>query len=147
MLRAPSQTFVVVREEERGYAAAVHLLNAIPLWGFLFTAGMWVWFKERSREVVFHVQQAMVFQMVFLAVIVFFLAVNLLGLPVRVLAPAMADLMSRLNFFFLVSCYTAYAGVCLAGTVMTLLGRSFLYPFVGRRVLSGSLTKSSNWEE
>src|SRR5690606_17009694 len=61
MAESPLDT-ALVRREERGFAATAHLFAAIPLWGLVFLAVLLVWFKERSREVVFHIIQAMVFQ-------------------------------------------------------------------------------------
>jgi hypothetical protein len=133
---------IVVREEERGFAAAAHLLGAIPLWGLVFLAALWIYFKERSREVVFHVQQAMMFQGAILLAFLVWLAVEFVSLPIDVLSPGLAELISRANLFLLVSCYAIYAAVCLTGTAFIMIGRPFLYPIVGRRVLEGNLTKS-----
>ncbi len=134
---------VSVREEERGFAAAAHLVGAIPLWGFVFLAVIWLWFKERSREIVFHVQQAMVFQMVFLTLGFFALVVQLLNLPIGVLHQGLAEFISRVNMFFLIACYTVYASICIWAAAATFLGKPFLYPVVGKKVLEGSLTKPS----
>lgn len=132
----------VPREDERGFAAAGHLLGAIPLWGFFFLALIWVYFKERSRQVVFQIQQAMLFQMVFLAVAVFALAIYLLLMPVHVLNAGLADFLYKANTFLLVSIYIVYACVCVAAMAFTLIGKPFLYPMVGRRILESGGTKS-----
>lgn len=134
---------VSVREEERGYAAAAHLMGAIPFWGLVLLTGIWIYFKERSREVVFHVQQAMMFQTVFLVVGVFWLAAELLQRLIQVLNENVAHLISQVNAFFLIAFFIAYVITCLIGVVQTFLGHSFLYPFVGRRVYEGNLPKSS----
>jgi uncharacterized Tic20 family protein len=133
---------VIVREEERGFAAAAHLLTAIPLWGLVFLAALWIYFKERSREVVFHIQQAMMFQAAILVALLVWVFASLVTLPINVLSPGLAELISRANLFLLASCYAVYVAVCLAGTVLTMLGRPFVYPVVGNRVLEGNLTKS-----
>lgn len=142
MTELQDEAKVVVREDERGFAAACHLLAAVPLWGIVFLAGIWIYFKERSREVVFHVQQAMMFQMVLLAVGVFALVVQMIALPMNVLHSGLSNLITTLNTFFLITVYTAYVCVCLWGVVQTMMGRPFLYPLIGRRVLEGNLTKS-----
>ncbi|MBX3729660.1 MAG: DUF4870 domain-containing protein [Candidatus Sumerlaeia bacterium] len=142
MARKDRTLLVVVREEERGFAAAAHLLGAIPAWGLVFLACLWVYFKERSREVIFHIQQAMMFQTVFLAAVMFWVLMELLLLPIRVVHAGVAGLLEKANLFFLVSCYVAYAVVCAIGCVRTMSGRPFLYPAVGRRILEGSLTNT-----
>ncbi len=135
------ESVIVVREEERGFAAAGHLVNAIPFWGFIFLMGLWLFFKERSREVVFHIQQAIVFQMIFLGLGVFALALELLFRVVSVVHPGMGAFFSKANVFFLMAAYSAYACVCVWGAVWTWMGRPFLYPHIGRRVLEGNLAK------
>jgi len=135
------QSFVAVRPEERGFAASAHLMAAIPLWGLVFLGLLWIFFKERSREVVFHVQQAMIFQMTFLAVAVFALTVYLIALPVGVLHEGLANFISHINTFFLISVYTLFAGTCLVGVGMVMTGRVFLYPVIGRRILEGTQSK------
>jgi len=132
-----------VREDERGFAAAVHFpMGAIPLWGLVFLAGMWMFFKERSREIVFHIQQAMVFHMVQMAAWLCWIAISLLEKPIGFLSETVARLLETLNLFMLITFLTAYAAVCLWGCAATLVGKPFLYPVIGRRVLEGSLAKT-----
>lgn len=135
------ESAAVLREEERGYGAAAHIFSAIPLWGIVFLIGLWIAFKERSRELVFHIQQAMFFQVTLLIVGFFWLVVEVLAKITSVLNPGMAEVIRGANLFFLVMCYTVYACVCLAGAAMTYMGRPFFYPVYGRRILEGSLTK------
>lgn len=142
MARIADRRRIIVREEERGYAAAAHFIGAVPLWGFLGLAAVWIYFKERSREVVFHVQQAMMFQLLFLCVAVFAVAVALLIMPIGVLHEGVAEFLARMNLRFLVLSYAVYATTCVVGAVMTFLGRPFLYPLVGRRMLEGGTNKS-----
>ncbi|MEQ8820165.1 MAG: DUF4870 domain-containing protein [Sumerlaeia bacterium] len=130
-----------VREEERGFAASVHLLNLIPFWGIFFAVGVWLYFKERSRPVVFHAQQAILFQSVFLAASFVWLLGEMLLKIVMVLNPDLALFLSKSNFILLIVCYGFYALLCVIGTFGTLMGRSFLYPLIGRRVLEGALSK------
>lgn len=142
-MRRPDETITVVREEERGFAAAVHLVNILPLWGFIFLVGIWIYFKERSREVVFHVQQALAFQTAFLGVGVVWLFFSVLFKIVGRLSPGLGALLDRANTFFLVVIFTLYACTCLAGCVATYMGRPFLYPLVGRKVLEGNMGRST----
>lgn len=131
-----------VRPEERGFAAAAHFpLGAIPLWGFVFLALMWVYFKERSREVVFHIQQAMLFQMAQLAAWFLWVVVGVVLKPVEAISPRIADLLSSANLVFLILFLVPYFLLCLAGAVSVYIGRPFMYPIIGPRVLAGSVSK------
>ena len=140
-MASADDSVIIVREEERGFAAAGHLVNAVPFWGFIFLMGIWLYFKERSREVIFHVQQAVVFQMVFLCVGVFTLALEILFRVVSVVHEGIGTFLSHANVFFFMTAYTIYAAVCIWAAVTTWMGRPFLYPYIGRRVLEGNLTK------
>lgn len=135
-------SLAVVREEERGFAAAAHLMAIVPLWGVVFLAGLWLYFRESSREVVFHVQQALVYQMMMLAAFCVWLIVELALMPVRVLAPWLADRAGEVNLTLLGVVLALYAVGCLVGCVQTYRGQAFLYPVIGRRVLRGAARKS-----
>jgi len=136
------ESIVIVREDERGFAAAAHFpLGAIPLWGVVFIAMLWIYFKERSREVVFHLQQIFFFQLVQLGAWFVWLAIGLVLKPVRLINEGVADFLSQANFFFLAVFLAAYAAICVYGAALVFLGRPFLYPIVGRRVLEGALGK------
>lgn len=135
------ESVIIVREEERGFAAAGHLVNAVPFWGFIFLMGIWLYFKERSREVIFHIQQAIVFQMIFLCLGVFALVLEILFRVVTVVHEGVGALLSQANMFFFAAAYTVYAALCVWAAVMTWMGKPFLYPYIGRRVLEGNLTK------
>lgn len=146
MITPSESSLIVVREDERGYAAAAHFLGAIPLWGLLMLAGVWIYFKERSREIVFHVQQAMMFQTVLLGIFVVWLAVALIAKIVGVLQTGVAEFISLANQFFLISFYCIYAAVCVVGGCFTFAGKPFLYPVLGRRVLQGNVSKINEQE-
>jgi hypothetical protein len=143
MSRAREAPPIVPRHEERGYGAAVHLLSAIPLWGPVFLLALWVYFKERSREIVLHIQQALVFHGLMLGILVVYFGLGLLLKPIGIINEGLADLLAQLNLAVLVLCYGVYVAVCLYGTVLTFLGRPYVCPLVGRQVLEGSLLKST----
>ena len=146
MARNEDEQYVVVREEERGFAALIHLLNAIPLWGVVFITVIWIYFRERSREMIFQAQQAMVFHIVSLVIVLVWLVVEMITFPVHVLSEPVASAIDAGNLFLLVVCLAIYAMICLTGVGLTLLGRPFLYPVLGRRVLRGSVRKTSTEE-
>lgn len=132
----------IVREEERGFAAAAHLMTMVPLWGVVFLACLWLYFRESSREVVFHVQQALVYHMVMLSAFCVWLLVDLALMPVQVLSPWLAAGAKEANFALLSIVLGVYGLGCLVGCVQTYRGQPFLYPVIGRRVLRGAARKS-----
>jgi hypothetical protein len=142
MAESPLDT-ALVRREERGFAATAHLFAAIPLWGLVFLAVLLVWFKERSREVVFHIIQAMVFQGLLLVPVLGWVVIELLGRMVEVLSPTISEGVHLINAGLLFLVYTLYVVVCLYGCAATYAGRPFLYPFVGKPVLEGTRRKFS----
>ncbi|MCB2155903.1 DUF4870 domain-containing protein [bacterium] len=146
MARNEVEQYVLVREEERGFAALIHLLNAVPLWGVVFITVIWIYFRERSRELIFHAQQAMVFHIVSLVILLVWLIIGMITLPVRVLSENVASVIETANLAVLIVCLSIYGVVCLAGVGLTLAGRPFLYPVLGRRVLRGSVRKTSTEE-
>jgi len=141
-MRRPNIDSTIVREEERGFAAAAHLVNIVPFWGFVFLVGLWVYFKERSREVVLHVQQALAFQTLFLGAGVVWLFLSVIFKIVARLSSGLGIFLERANFFFLLLLFAAYAFTCVVACAMTYAGRPFVYPMIGRRVLEGTPGKS-----
>lgn len=142
MPRSSSEPLVRLRDEERGFAAAAHLLGAVPMWGLVFLILMWIYFKERSRGVVFHVQQAAVFFSAQLAILLVYVGIGLVLKPIAIINEWLAGVLASINWLVLVVCFGAYIITCLYGTVKTFLGRPFFYPAIGRRVLEGSLLKT-----
>ncbi len=142
MAESPLDT-ALVRREERGFAATAHLFAAIPLWGLVFLFMLLVWFKERSREVVFHIIQAMVFQGVLLLPLIAYNILELVARMVDVLSPTLAAALRMGNMSLVVVMGTLYAATCLYGCFATYCGRPFLYPLVGRPVLEGTRRKFS----
>lgn len=132
----------VVREEERGFAAAAHLMAMVPLWGVIFLGGLWLYFRESSREVVFHVQQALVYHMLMLAAFCVWLIVELALMPVQVLSPWLAERSKEANLTLLGVVLAIYLLGALVGCVQTYRGAVFLYPVIGRRVLRGAARKT-----
>lgn len=127
----------VVRPEERGFAATAHLITMIPFWGYLFLILLYLHFREKSREVVFHIQQAMAFMFVFLCVLLFYLFASMINGLIKILDQDLSSLIFRINFGILVSIYFVYCSICLYAIVSVYRGKAFIYPLVGKKLLSG----------
>ncbi|GEM_PF-537960 len=126
-----------MRDDERPFAALAHLLAAIPLWGVIGDTVIWLYFKERCREVVFHAQQAILFQVTVLVLIVVAEVAALLGRIVRFINENLSEFILDANYKILIVCFVAYVAICLYGAWVTWTGGSFLYPFIGRRMAQG----------
>lgn len=144
MLARPSEleeSLIVLRPEDRVWGFFLHLLGWIPVWGFVLCAAVWLLFKNRSREMIFHVQQTIQFQIVVLVPMVVWIVASLLIALIGTLSPGFGNFLAVLNNFILSAVLTACAGVAVWGAVFVYLGKPFLYPFIGRRVLEGSISK------
>ena len=95
-----------------------------------------------SREVVFHVQQALVYHMVMLSAFCVWLLVELALMPIQVLARWVAEYANDVNTALLGVVLAIYGLGALVGCVQTYRGQPFLYPAIGRRVLRGAARKS-----
>lgn len=125
-----------MRQEERTVAAIVHILTIPPLWGILFAGIIWLNFKERSREVVFHAQQAIFFQCIFLLVFLIYLVFSLFASLIRVLNQQIADILVKGNRLLLIACFLAYVTICIYGALRLIFGKEFYYPLIGRKLRS-----------
>lgn len=137
----PSHTLSILRYEERPWGFLVHALGVIPIWGFLFSAAVWLYFRHRSREMVFHVQQAVQFHIFILLPILAWIIVGIFSSVVYQLSPMIAGLMDTLALFALAGFLAVMAAIALVGGFLTYLGRPFLYPLIGERVLKGTMAK------
>jgi uncharacterized Tic20 family protein len=126
-----------MRDDERKFAALAHALNSVPLWGVLGAGAVWLFFKERSREVVFHAQQAIFFHVAVLAFFVVFILIGIFGGIVSLISEGLGEVIKDANLLFLVLCLIAYAATCLYGAYRTLSGSEFLYPLIGPRMAEG----------
>lgn len=133
----------VLRPEERLFGAIAHVATALPIWGLVINIGLWVYFKERSRELLFHIQQAMVFQGALLAIILPWAVVKLVGNILGYLSEDMGGFLLKLNAFMVSTLLAIYVAYCLWGALMTYLGRPFYYIVFGRRVFDGALRKTA----
>lgn len=125
------------------FGALAHLATAIPIWGLVINIGMWVYFKERSRELLFHIQQAMVFQGVLLAILIPWVILQIVGNILSSLNERMGSVLLNLNGFMVSVLLAVYVAYCLWGALMTYVGRPFYYAVLGRRVFEGALRKTS----
>lgn len=132
----------ILREEERPFGAIAHLATAVPIWGLVFNVGLWLYFRQRSREMIFHLQQAMFFHGVLMIVAIAWVGLQTVGWVIHYLAPRLGDAVLNTNLFILMLAYTAYVGVCVWGALQSYLGNGFFYPLIGRRLHEGSLRKT-----
>ena len=115
-------------------AALVHLLIILPLWGILFAGIIWLNFKERSREVVFHAQQAIFFQCIFLLFFLVYLIFSLFCSLIEVFNQKLAIILITGNRVLLIMCGMIYISVCLYAAIRLIFGMDFSYPYVGRKL-------------
>ncbi|MGF1573102.1 MAG: DUF4870 domain-containing protein [Sumerlaeia bacterium] len=127
----------VVRPEERGFAATAHLITMIPLWGYLFLILLYLHFREKSREVVFHIQQAMAFMFVSLCVFLFYLFASLIIKLIKTLDANVAIILDKINLGFLIAVYSVYCIICIYAIISVYMGKPFIYPLVGKKLLRG----------
>lgn len=132
---------VIVRPEDRPWGLLVHSLGWIPVWGFVFNSAIWLYYKNRSREMVFHVQQAIQYQILVLIPVITWILCSILTRIIQVLSPGIGEALQTLNTLFLSLAITLLAVVAIYGGGMVYAGRPFLYPVIGRRVLEGSIRK------
>lgn len=142
--KTPSDNYLaLVRPEERPWGFMVHAFGWIPVWGFVLNCVFWLFFKNRSRQMVFHIQQAIQYHIYLLlpllAWIVCSIFLNILGN----LNAGLGAFLQAVNNFLLTTVLTVFAGLAIWGGGLVYAGRPFLYPLFGRRVLEGSIRKIS----
>ncbi len=137
------ESLVVVRSEDRPWGFLVHALGWVPIWGFVFNAAVWLYYKNRSREMVFHVQQAVQYQIIVLMPVIAWIVCSILTNIIGILSPTLGGVLQVLNTFLLSLAITVLAAVALYGGALVYAGKPFLYPVLGRRVLEGSIRKFS----
>lgn len=131
----------VLRYEERPWGFLVHALGVVPIWGFIFMSCVWLYYRHRSREMVFHVQQAVQFHIFILLPVLGWVMSGIIASIVYQLSPMLAGLLETVALFLILTFLALMAAVALFGGVLTYMGRPFLYPVIGARVLSGTLAK------
>lgn len=121
-----------MKDDERTYSALTHILNIIPGWGILFNALIWYNFKDRSRDVVFHAQQSILFQIGILIVALVGLVIRGLSSLVGMVIPPIGMISNVMNnlIFYLIG--LVYFLVCLYGAFSVYNKGTFLYPFIGK---------------
>lgn len=134
-------SLLVPRYEERPWGFLVHAVGAIPIWGFVFNAAVWLYFRHRSREMVFHVQQAVQFHIIILIPILLWNIIGVFTAVIAELSPSVALVLETFSTFLLVAFLSLAAAVALFGGLLVYMGRPFLYPIIGKKVLEGTLAK------
>ncbi len=127
-----------IDRNERGYIMLTHFLNIIPLWGILVSGIIWMTFKEKSRRIVFHAQQAIFFQVIFLCVILVGLVAKLFISLIGVLNTFFSSLLNYANNVILILIFAAYILTCLYAAFKVHGGDEFLYPFAGKRLMEAT---------
>lgn len=135
------ETLVILREEERPWGFLLHALAWVPVWGFVVSMLLWVYYRHRSREMVFHIQQAIQLQITVLVPVLLWIVGSILTEVVKGVSPGMGAALATANDFVAVSLLTLMAAVAVVGGGLVYLGKGFLYPVIGRRVLEGTLRK------
>lgn len=123
-----------MKQEERTIAALTHLLIIVPLWGILFAGIIWLNFKERSREVVFHAQQAIFFQCILLLIFLIGAVFSLFSELIKVFNQKLAQIMIKGNIWLLIICFAIYAAICIYAALLIIFGKDFNYPYVGKKL-------------
>lgn len=142
MAAAKSNCIARLRPEERGFGAAIHFpLSIVPLWSFVFLLGAWVFYKERSREMVFQIQQALFYAAAQHVGILCWILFEVLLRPVSFISPGVAEFGSQANTSIVAIFLGLHAAGALAAAIILLLGRPLLYPLIGRRVMEGALSR------
>ena len=141
--REIDESLIIVRPDERPWGLLVHAIGWIPVWGFVFNAAIWLYFKNRSREMIFHVQQAIQYQIVVLIPVLTWIVCSILTAIVANLSESLGTLLQSINTFLLSAVLTVLGCLALYGAGMVYIGKPFLYPVIGRRVLEGSTRKST----
>ncbi len=126
-----------MRPEDRAPAALAHAFAAVPLWGIVGDTAIWLYYKERSREVVFHAQQAIFFQVSVLALALAGILVAIFGRILSVISEGLSEFILGANTRLIILGLILYAGVCLFGAFRTWTQGRFLYPVIGPRMLEG----------
>jgi uncharacterized Tic20 family protein len=141
--REIDQSLLVVRPEERPWGFLVHALGWVPVWGFIFSTAVWLYFKNRSREMVFHVQQAIQFQIFILIPILAWIVLSIGARIVGSLNMEAGEVFNNVNLIFVTTCLTLSGLTGVIGGLLVYAGKGFLYPLFGRRVLEGTIKKLS----
>jgi uncharacterized Tic20 family protein len=132
---------VAVRWEERPMAAVLHLLGWIPVWGFVVAALFWLFYRQRSRQLVFHVQQVVQLQILVLLPLLAWCVATIFARVLGLISVTAATGLQWALDFGASSALTVAAALAIWGAVEVYRGRPFLYPFFGRRVLEASIRK------
>jgi len=129
-----------LKAHERWMGMLSHLLGVIPLWGVIFDTVIWLYYRLSSRPIVFQAQQALIFQLLSLVLVLFALLAILAGRLVMIaynlpIYPTMA----QIEMIAIVA-YCVYSLCCLIAVMRVSGGHFFLYPFLGRRLLASQKT-------
>jgi uncharacterized Tic20 family protein len=132
----PSVTPLAMRPDERGMAALCHLFTMLPVWALVANALIHFMYRESSRVVCFHARQGIHFNLLLLLLAV---PVFLLGPVVKLLGVAgihasTVNLIPAIGTWLLIGVYGLYAACCLIGVCAALVGRTWVYPLVGKAV-------------
>jgi uncharacterized Tic20 family protein len=135
------QNLLIPPWEERPIAALLHGLGWVPIWGFLVSAVVWLIWKQRSRQLVFHVQQTIQLQIFVLLGVIAWSVGTIISNVIGGLFPAIGEGLGTLVDFLAILALTVACLVALFAALEVYRGRPYLYPLFGRRVLDASFRK------
>lgn len=123
-----------MRHPERTEACFAHLAGMLPIWGAL-VMGWILWRnRERSRPVAFHAQQALFFHIAVLAIYPALWGLELAGRLAGVVRPDVGELLQAIARWLIVILFASNVLVVFRGASRVIDGRSFDYPFFGKRL-------------
>ena len=121
------------RSDEQAWAALVHFLNAIPVWGLFFCGSLWFINREKSHYIVAQALKAMYFHSLFLCGLLIWIVITLVTIVLSHLFTPLAALLTVINPIIIVILMALHISICLWGTMRCWSGRSFSYPLVSER--------------
>ncbi|MBI1292321.1 DUF4870 domain-containing protein [bacterium] len=130
-----------VRWEERPWLAMLHALGWIPIWGFILGTLFWLFFRQRSRQAIFHIQQVIQFQILLLLPMLGWCVLTILARVLGGILPMLGSALQRGLDFSAIAVLTMAAVLGLWAACEVYMGRRWLYPLFGQRVLQASIRK------
>lgn len=123
------------RHDERTVACLAHLAGIIPGWGAL-VMGWVLWrYRERSRGVVYHARQALVFHVLMLTVVLVPLLLYGIGRIAGVLRPDLGTVLVVLAQWIGLGVFVLNSAFVLVAADRVIEGHSFEFP-LHRRVMN-----------
>jgi len=124
----------IIHPRERAAIMWTYLAAAIPLFGILVAALIYMGYQERSRTVVFHAKQAIAGQALMLLTFVVVLLFYLFGRLVGSISLTLGDYLIKFDTAVLWITFIGYAAWCFYYAWRTVDGHDLDYPLIGPRL-------------